>query len=542
MLTVLKSKRFKNPLFLLFLFSLLTAESQSSDFFKDFVLEQKIPYATVLIKSHYTPEIEELARKKQDKEPFTKEEQDIAKASVGMNGTGFFYIDYPDPDEEFSRITNNFAEQLGEEANSFKEQQKIFINTLLKKKRSAFDCDTRLDCLYKIFSSLKEKKTDDFDIFFKKHMENAEWFLNCINHLEDSGTYRNSLIYFLFHKILSSQGCFENNFEKCGFNSLFSNSKYIENDPSYLFKDSSRLFVVTNKHVLLGKDKKNLQLSTHTHLFFKKSDSESLPLTIECYEQTTDDHEQNIFYHPDYDMCLIDVSREVLKHEIKYIGFTKKDIFFPSKKYTSNEPVLTSLVHMTGYPRAIYDKVNNLPVTRSGTIASPLEANWNGHEEFLTDITVFNGSSGSPVFYLYKEIVPNTEEIDVVEDIDKSTSEVLDPDEEKIDVISGIDIDKTSVIESINSIDQRATKITLLGLLRAGPVFNLSKSDKQNIRVPMGLGIVIKASVLDSFLKSIRNNTYHPIDLNKEKNKIQLEEDEDSAFHDISDIFDDYSM
>jgi hypothetical protein len=55
-------------------------------------------------------------------------------------------------------------------------------------------------------------------------------------------------------------------------------------------------------------------------------------------------------------------------------------------------------ITMIGYPNGIWDSVNNLPVIRRGTTATPPYVDWNGKSEFLTDIASFPGSSGSPVF------------------------------------------------------------------------------------------------------------------------------------------------
>ena len=51
-----------------------------------------------------------------------------------------------------------------------------------------------------------------------------------------------------------------------------------------------------------------------------------------------------------------------------------------------------------GYPNGIYDRTNNLPITRRGLTATPLYVDYDGKPMFLIDASVFPGSSGSPVF------------------------------------------------------------------------------------------------------------------------------------------------
>ena len=50
-----------------------------------------------------------------------------------------------------------------------------------------------------------------------------------------------------------------------------------------------------------------------------------------------------------------------------------------------------------GYPSGIYDRVNNLPITRRGSTATPISVDYEDKPIFLIDASVFQGSSGSPV-------------------------------------------------------------------------------------------------------------------------------------------------
>ena len=51
-----------------------------------------------------------------------------------------------------------------------------------------------------------------------------------------------------------------------------------------------------------------------------------------------------------------------------------------------------------GYPSALYDEKNKMPIVRQGITATSIWNNFNGEEVFLIDAGVFHGSSGSPVF------------------------------------------------------------------------------------------------------------------------------------------------
>lgn len=51
-----------------------------------------------------------------------------------------------------------------------------------------------------------------------------------------------------------------------------------------------------------------------------------------------------------------------------------------------------------GYPKGIFDEINNVPIVRQGITATPIWNNFQNKNEFLIDASVYPGSSGSPVF------------------------------------------------------------------------------------------------------------------------------------------------
>lgn len=59
-----------------------------------------------------------------------------------------------------------------------------------------------------------------------------------------------------------------------------------------------------------------------------------------------------------------------------------------------------------GYPSAIYDTTNKIPVIRQGITATPIWNDFKGEKVFLIDAGVFPGSSGSPVFIYNRGAYP----------------------------------------------------------------------------------------------------------------------------------------
>jgi hypothetical protein len=58
---------------------------------------------------------------------------------------------------------------------------------------------------------------------------------------------------------------------------------------------------------------------------------------------------------------------------------------------------------MIGYPNALWDKVNGIPFFKKRMTATHPYINYNGREEFVMNMSVYPGSSGSPVFLLTNE-------------------------------------------------------------------------------------------------------------------------------------------
>lgn len=217
--------------------------------------------------------------------------------------------------------------------------------------------------------------------------------------------------------------------------------------------------------------------------FFNNSDNSKIQkdYTFICIEG------ENTFYHPDFDIAVIDISKFIKEEEKKdniqlhYKAFRTHNIgahIYP-----------TQVLFMTGYPRGLYDKTHNLPITRAGTASSSSKLDYNGNKEFLADIPCFGGSSGSPVFMISSET--------------------------------------GGTMENVYYIPY--SKINLLGLLKGGPLFPI-KNKQGSFRIPMGLGRVIKAEKIKEFVENLRQGDYQELDLSKIPSQ---DEDMDYCLDDI---------
>jgi hypothetical protein len=62
-------------------------------------------------------------------------------------------------------------------------------------------------------------------------------------------------------------------------------------------------------------------------------------------------------------------------------------------------------VWFVGYPDGWRDELHNLPLMRTGSIASLPRLSFDGRSEFVIDAQAFPGSSGSPVFARFGDMV-----------------------------------------------------------------------------------------------------------------------------------------
>lgn len=151
--------------------------------------------------------------------------------------------------------------------------------------------------------------------------------------------------------------------------------------------------VLTNKHVV-----ENMR---HACICFSRSDSDGNPIFGEPYKFRFDLSSGLVFYHPNDNVDLCAIAFQPLVSRLpdfadKLFFRTFDKSLIPSeqqlKKLDSIEDIL-----MIGYPNALWDEKNNMPLVRKGITASPVWLDFNGRKEFVIDAACFPGSSGSPI-------------------------------------------------------------------------------------------------------------------------------------------------
>ena len=150
--------------------------------------------------------------------------------------------------------------------------------------------------------------------------------------------------------------------------------------------------IVSNRHVSEG------AMKTHFALVSGASISTS---HTESYQVVIDHAHIPWINHPDpsVDLSILPITSQ-LEHMRKQgqtpFFYPLTPSLIPDDEYLKSV-TQTDEVIMIGYPGALWDEVNNQPIFRKGTLATSPAKAFRGRHEFLIDMPVFRGSSGSPV-------------------------------------------------------------------------------------------------------------------------------------------------
>jgi len=181
---------------------------------------------------------------------------------------------------------------------------------------------------------------------------------------------------------------------------LDTNKKLVSSGTAFIFYDEGKgfqkYFLVTNKHVIRG-------ASTNRITFLNSVDRKS-----KMEERIVMDLEQTgsggWLLHPDpnVDIAIIDVTGLFVKankeNSNPYFYAINREFFISNKDFFKLGGI--GKILFVGYPSGLKDTRHNLPIVRSGITATPPFVNFNGLKKFLIDASVFEGSSGSPVFWV----------------------------------------------------------------------------------------------------------------------------------------------
>lgn len=149
--------------------------------------------------------------------------------------------------------------------------------------------------------------------------------------------------------------------------------------------------IVTNYHVI-----KNCEAGK---LNFTESIN-GLPKYGSFIAENIYDFKNTWIKHPTTDLAILPLQPVINKIKLNknkipfYVSYTED--LLPTTELLDEMTAIEELF-MIGYPQGLWDKTNNLPIVRKGITATPIYIDYEGKKQFLLDIAIFHGSSGSPV-------------------------------------------------------------------------------------------------------------------------------------------------
>ena len=215
----------------------------------------------------------------------------------------------------------------------------------------------------------------------------------------------------------------------------------------FVVEERQYLTIVTNKHVV--NDNQEEEATFFVHL--AEDDG-----TTKYSSKVT--YKPHWYFHPRHDLCFCfagPLSRAVKQATGKEVFCIANDMSILATDEKLNNLRALEEVTMVGYPIALWDEANNLPIFRKGYTASHPALDFNEPGVGLVDMACFPGSSGSPVFVLNE----------------------------------GAYQDKRGTLYAAQS------RLILLGVLYAGPMYT-AKGTLEVVDVPTAMTVAPKTDVM----------------------------------------------
>lgn len=154
-------------------------------------------------------------------------------------------------------------------------------------------------------------------------------------------------------------------------------------------ENQHKLYLVSNKHILMGTPK--ILVS-----FICNENGE--PQHKRVHKVEIQGVDQAVKGHPDPEVDIAAIECTGLLWNMRDRIYYKHIPYELLADFDEPELSIAENVYFVGYPAGRYDTSNNLPLMRTGMIASHPKFDFNGKPQFVIDAQVFPGSSGSPVY------------------------------------------------------------------------------------------------------------------------------------------------
>ena len=175
--------------------------------------------------------------------------------------------------------------------------------------------------------------------------------------------------------------------------STFFGQQQLTNATGFFFERDGRLFLVTNKHVVLdeGSNHRPDRLEIELHI-----DPENVAVityfSIPLYRGIQPVWREGIDPAGAVDVIALQLERTALPEKLLLQPFTPNHLIEQLDEIEVGTRVL-----IVGFPLGFHDTWHHLPVVRQAVIASAFGLRFQGQGYFLTDARMHRGTSGAPV-------------------------------------------------------------------------------------------------------------------------------------------------
>jgi S1-C subfamily serine protease len=167
----------------------------------------------------------------------------------------------------------------------------------------------------------------------------------------------------------------------------------LTNATGFFFERDGRLFLVTNRHVVLDEasDHRPDRLEIELHAD-RDNITEIKGFSIPLYRDGKPLWRQGVDSGGMVDIAAIEIERAALPETLVIAAFTPAHLVTEFDQIEVGTPVL-----IVGFPLGFHDSLHHLPVARQAVVASAFGIRFQGQGYFLTDAMMHRGASGAPV-------------------------------------------------------------------------------------------------------------------------------------------------
>jgi hypothetical protein len=163
--------------------------------------------------------------------------------------------------------------------------------------------------------------------------------------------------------------------------------------------------LITNYHLI--QHYKTGEMSESGEFTITEGDEYNQPIAGSGMRRKIENFSKRWIRHPneEVDLCamrMIPIIEEI-RREGKVPWFTRIEHSTIPREEEWMKLIPTEDIIMIGYPNGLWDDVNGIPFFKKGMTATHPYINYKGREAFVMDMSVYPGSSGSPVFLLRNE-------------------------------------------------------------------------------------------------------------------------------------------